>query len=211
MKATVSPVYLQNIERDELEAAELWDAITEQHLSDWEDEWVPELSKALQRLQASGVEPHLWPQDRDWDWRKKTQLLRGTLAHPAYSIVCSGMTQGMMIVNTAMKPCRVDSQKGKYLVYVEYVESAPWNRRDLFYPPRYHGVGTTLIRTAIELSKDLEFHGRIGLHSLPQASEFYADSCGMTCLGVDRKYNLPYFEMTPESGQAFIEKAGDVL
>ena len=175
MKATVSPVYLQNVERDELEAAELWYAITEQHLADWEDEWVPELSKVLQRLQAYGVERHLWPQDLDWDWRKKTRLLRGMLARPAFSVVCNGMTQGMMIVDTAMRRCRINSQKGKYLVYVEYVESAPWNRKYLFDPPRYHGVGTILIRTVIELSKDLEFHGRIGLHSLPQASEFYAD------------------------------------
>ena len=35
------------------------------------------------------------------------------------------------------------------------------------------------------LSEELEFHGRIGLHSLPQADGFYANTCGMTDLGAD--------------------------
>ena len=54
----------------------------------------------------------------------------------------------------------------------------------------------------------MEFHGRIGLHSLPQANDFYANTCGMTDLGADRDYNggLRYFEMTPEQAQAFIAK-----
>ena len=57
------------------------------------------------------------------------------------------------------------------------------------------------------LSEELEFHGRIGLHSLPQANGFYADTCGMTDLGADPDYEgLRYFEMTPEDAQAFIAK-----
>ena len=41
MTVTVSRVHLLNVERGEPEAAELWDAITEQQLADWEGEWVP--------------------------------------------------------------------------------------------------------------------------------------------------------------------------
>lgn len=44
-----------------------------------------------------------------------------------------------------------------------------------------------------------------GLHSLPQANGFYANTCGMTDLGPGYD-NLRYFEMTPEQAQVFIAK-----
>lgn len=213
MTVTVSQVYLLNVERGEPEAAELWDAITEQQLTDWENKWVPELRKAVQRLQHTGVKGQHWPQNLHWDWRRKTKALQeGILASSGFSILCDGLTQGMMIVDTVMKRCRIDSQKGKDLVYVEFVESAPWNRKELFDPPRYRSVGSILIRAAIALSNDLEFHGRIGLHSLPQANSFYTKTCGMTDLGADPSYqNLHYFEMTPEQAQGFVAKGGEKL
>ena len=129
------------------------------------------------------------------------------LAYPGFSIVCDGLTQGMMIVDTVKKRCRLDSQKGQHLVYVKFVETAPWNRGELFDPPRYRGIGSILIRAAVTLSEDSEFHGRIGLHSLPQANGFYANTCGMTDVGADPNYQgLRYFEMTPEQAQAFVAK-----
>ena len=113
----------------------------------------------------------------------------------------------MMIVDTVKKRCRLDSQKGQHLVYVKFVETAPWNRGELFDPPRYRGIGSILIRAAVTLSEDSEFHGRIGLHSLPQANGFYANTCGMTDLGADPNYQgLRYFEMTPEQARAFVAK-----
>ena len=207
---TISRDYLLNVERGEPEEAELWAEITEQQLADWEGEWVPELFKAVQRLRRAGVERRHWPQSRHWNWRKKTETLQGMLAHPGFSIVCDGVTQGMMLVDTTMKRCRIDGQRGRHLVYVEFVENAPWNRPELFDPPRYRGVGSILIRAAIALSEELEFHGRIGLHSLPQANGFYANTCGMTDLGVDPDHEgLRYFEMTPEQARAFVTKGED--
>ena len=209
MTVTVSRVRLFNVARGEPEAAQLLDAITERQLADWEGEWVPELFRAMQRLRRAGVERRHWPQSRHWDWRRKTEALHGMLAHPGFSIVCDDLTQGMMIVDTTMKRCRIGSQKGKHLVYVEFVENAPWNRAELFDSPRYRGVGSILIRAAVALSEELEFHGKIGLHSLPQANDFYANTCGMTDLGTDPDYEgLRYFEMTPEQARAFVAKGG---
>ena len=54
MTAAVSEVHLFNLERGEPEAAELWDAITERQLADWEGEWMPELFMAIQRLNRAG-------------------------------------------------------------------------------------------------------------------------------------------------------------
>ena len=204
---TISRVHLFNVERGEPKEAELWDAITEQQLTDWEGEWMPELFKAVQRLQRAGVGRRHWPQSRHWDWRKKTEKLQRMLAWPGFSIVSDGMTQGMMLADTTTKRCRINNQKGRHLVYVEYIENAPWNRKELFDPPRYRGVGSLLIRAAVAMGEDVGFHGRIGLHSLPQANGFYANTCGMTDLGPDPGYdNLRYFEMTPEQAQVFIAK-----
>jgi hypothetical protein len=209
MTVNVSPIFLFSPQRGQPVSAELWDAITEKQLTDWEGEWVPELFQALQRLNRAGVERKHWPQSRHWDWRRKTDALHGMLANPGFSIVCEGVTQGMMLVDTAMERCHLESQKGKNLVYVSFVETAPWNRKELVDPPRYRGVGPVLIRAAIELSKAEEFKGRIGLHSLPQANSFYANFCGMTDLGPDSKeQGLRYFEMTPEQAEAYIEKGG---
>jgi hypothetical protein len=207
MTVTVSPIFLFNAERGDSEAAELWDGITDQQLADWEGEWVPELFKAVQKLHRAGVERRHWPQSRHWNWRRKTEALQGMLAHPGFSVICNGMTQGMMIIDTTMKRCRIEEQKGKNLVYVEFVENAPWNRPELANPPRYRGIGSILIRAAIALSQEEEFKGRIGLHSLPQANSFYANTCGMSDLGMDPDYqDLRYFEMTPEQANAFIAK-----
>jgi len=207
MTAEVTEIHLFNVERQEPEAAELWHAITEQQLADWEGEWVPELFRAMQRLRRAGVARAHWPQSRHWDWRKKVAVLQGMLANPGFSIVCDGLTQGMMIVDTVKHRGRIDDQRGQHLVYVEFVENAPWNRAELFDPPRYRGIGSILIRAAVALSRELEFHGRIGLHSLPQANGFYANTCGMTDLGVDPDHeDLRYFEMTPDQARAFVAK-----
>ena len=62
-----------------------------------------------------------------------------------------------------------------------------------------------LIATAVQLSLEEGFRGRIGLHSLPQAETFYATNCGMTDLGKDtKKEGLRYFEMTPAQAAAFL-------
>lgn len=206
MTVEVSPIFLFSPQSGQPEAAELWDAITEKQLADWEGEWVPELFKALQRLKRAGVERKHWPQSRHWDWRRKTEALQGMLANPGFSIVCGGVTQGMMLVDTTMKRCRLESQKGKNLVYVSFVETAPWNRKELLFdPPRYRGIGAILIRASIELSREQGFKGRMGLHSLPQANSFYANFCGMTDLGADLA--CPRFE--GHLIKVYIQQRGD--
>jgi hypothetical protein len=211
MTVIVSPVFLLNVATGEPEPAELLDAITEKQLADWEAEWLPALLQAVQRLHRAGVQRAHWPQSRHWDWRQKATVLQGMLARPGFSVVCGGVTQGMMLVDLTSERCRIESQRVKHLVYVSFIENAPWNRKELFDPPRYRGVGTILMRAAVELSKENEFKGRTGLHSLPQANDFYANTCGMTDLGPDpdpRHQGLRYFEMTPEQAEAFIAKGG---
>ena len=57
----------------------------------------------------------------------------------------------------------------------------------------------------MRLSLDEGFHGRIGLHSLPQSEGFYAKYC--TDLGQDAAvYNLRYYEMTRQQSQLFLAR-----
>jgi hypothetical protein len=209
VSVTKSSVFLLNVESGLPEPAELWDAITEQQLADWEAEWSPELLKAIQRLHRAGVPRKFWPQSRHWNWREKARAIQGILAHPSYSIMCVGVTQGMMILNTASKRCRLEPDKGKNLVYVDYLENAPWNRKELLDPPRFRGTGSLLMRSAIELSRVEGFRGRVGLHALPQSNDFYATKCGMSDFGVDPDPNyrpMHYFELSTEQSDAFIAK-----
>lgn len=203
----VTPIALTHIESRELVDAELWDAITDKNLADWEGKWTPELLRLLEALYDQGVERALWPQSRHWDWRQKTQAIEKRLDQQCFAIVCDGMTQAMMITELT-KRARLPGQENDHLVYVDFVEAAPWNRTEILgEPPRYSGCGSILIRAAIEYSKLEDYKGRIGLHSLPQANDFYANKVGMTDMGQDPDYqNLRYFEMTPEQAEAFIKE-----
>ena len=211
MTVTSSPAFLYDVRARREAPAEVLDAITDKQLIDWETRWMPELFESLKRLRDAGVALAHWPQSRHWNWRAKVSAMKGYLAYPGFSVVAEGVTQGLMIADTT-KRSRIVSQKDKPLIYVPFVENAPWNRPELKNPPRFRGVGSILIRAAIELSCDEEFKGRIGLHSLPQANAFYANTCGMTDLGVETEdenhKGLRYFEMTPEQAEAFVKKGG---
>jgi hypothetical protein len=186
---------------------ELRDAIEKDQLADWDTHWQPALSDVLIELAKRGVHPAKWPQSWHWDWPTKMAQVKGLLAFPGFSVVAQGMTQGLMRLDLNQS-ARATVHARKPLVYVDYLEVAPWNRPDLGQTPRLRGVGTALLTGAIALSEQEGFAGRVGLHSLPQADSFYRDRCAMTDLGPDLSYtnHLRYFEMTAEQAQAFLRE-----
>ena len=204
----ITPVALLCLETRQFVDAELWDTINARNLADWESKWRPELCHLLDDLHYKGVEQTRWPQSRHWDWRAKIRALESCVDRQCFTIVCEDMTQAMMITDSA-KRARIESQKNEHLVYIDFLESAPWNRNEIIdRPPRFAGCGSILVRAAIEYSKREEYKGRIGLHSLPQANNFYAGKVGMTDMGKDPDYqDLRYFEMTPAQAEAFIKEA----
>ena len=93
---------------------------------------------------------------------------------------------------------------GKPLVYVDYLEVAPWNQSFAGTSKKYRGAGPILLTAAVELSFDEGFKGRVGLHSLPQAESFYEKE-GMIDLGPDAQVqNLRYYEMTSDVAQTLL-------
>ncbi|HXI84563.1 MAG TPA: GNAT family N-acetyltransferase [Verrucomicrobiae bacterium] len=190
----------------ELVPADLLDEIGEQHVALWEETWMPQMLEAAARLGAAKAPKSSWPQDLLWNWRLKTDWAKPLLGMRSFCIVCEKSLEGMMMVNLT-KTCHLEEQRHKELAYIEFISTAPWNRAKLFGVARYYGVGKILVRAAIELSLREEFEGRIGLHSLPQADDFYRRKCKMSVLGVDaKKENLTYFEMTPEQAKLFLEE-----
>jgi len=202
----VSTIYLVDVASGQGVGAELRDAIEEAQLADWQTQWQPALIKVLQELRGQGVPIAQWPQSWHWDWREKTSKVQGFLAFPGFSVVCHGVTQGLMLLDLR-RAAREPSQAGKPLVYIDYLEVAPWNRPDLGQRPRLKGVGTALLTAAVALSEQEGYRGRIGLHSLPQSETFYRERCRMADLGPDDAYqNLRYFEMTAENARSFLDE-----
>lgn len=205
MTADVSTIYLLDNATGGSVEAELRDAIEQAQIDDWAAHWVPATLTMIQTLVTNQVPREKWPQSLHWDWPRKTAQVQGLLAFRGFSVVAQGVTQGMSQVDLT-KSAREPSQARKPLIYVEYLEVAPWNRPELGSTPRLRGVGSALLTAAVALSREEGFKGRVGLHSLPQADAFYR-RCGMTDLGPDAAYqNLRYFEMTVAQAHTFLEE-----
>jgi hypothetical protein len=171
-----------------------------------EASWGPVRVAALRRLLGEG-----WPEDRlpehsHWDWSRKIGRLQFS-TYRCLGVKCDGQMQGMMMVALAGHFARLRPDEGKSLVYVDFLESAPWNISPLAQEPRFGGIGMALLEAAIRLSAALECCGRVGLHALPQAEVFYRDKCAMTVLGPDEDYyTLAYFELTAEKAARFLKQ-----
>jgi hypothetical protein len=198
-------VLLKLRDSGQLVAAILIDGVSRSEVEAAEAQWQPELERKLKDLRERRAPRSEWPEHGHWDWRKKHAATEGLLAYRMFGIECEDRMQGLMLVATAGYVCQIPEQKNRDMVYVDYIATAPWNSPSVAASPRFGMVGRVLIAAAIQLSMDDGFKGRVGLHSLPQAEDFYRVQCGMTDLGPDKKkQNLRYFEMTPKQAAKFI-------
>jgi hypothetical protein len=136
------------------------------------------------------------PEYSHWNWKLK--LEQGRLENSLYECfaIVRDEPQGLMMLKYGSEfVCRYDSQQGKPMVYIAYIESAPWNVKEYSDSICYSGIGTEFYKTAVRFSHRFGFAGRVGLHSLPGAEGFYANTCHMVALGHDPKCDdLVYFE-----------------
>ncbi|MDB4913920.1 MAG: hypothetical protein JWM95_1564 [Gemmatimonadetes bacterium] len=187
----------------------LWDEITTSHLAQWEKTWVPERAAIRKRLEDAKISKDQWPQSIHWEWPIKIADVSGLLAYAGFAVTCGNALEGLMRV-ALHRSARLPSEVGKPLVYIDYVEVAPWNWPAMGKPLRYKGIGTALLTAAVILSRKEGFYGRVGLHSLPQAAAFYVKA-GMATLGEDPDVEgLDYFELSPAAASAFLGKEADL-
>jgi hypothetical protein len=163
-------------------------------------------SPARQALAAAREATGLELESSHWNWIGKVERVeRGELI--LIAVECEGAVQGLMAIPAQPRPSVL--MPGRLVVYVDYLESAPWNLRAPNHPPRFKGAGKALIGQAIHFSEELGLGGRVGLHSLPQAEQFYEATCRMTRFGTDTGYHkLVYFEYDERAGSAWLAAEG---
>lgn len=203
MKELVGAVVLLNRVTGAFETAEVFRDLDQKNLDDFERLWRPTLKSRRDEFPSWAAAADANAQDSHWEWVEKTKDATRSLQYETFAVECSGKTQGLMLVDVT-KFGRVDGQQRRELAYIELLATAPWNRPKFVPKPRYKGVGRILLGTAISLSVDLGFKGRIGLHSLPQSESWYRTEAGFTDGGYDPAKKMQYFEMTEAQAAAFI-------
>lgn len=187
--------------------SELHDDLSVEDLFLAERSWTVERASIMAELRRRGVPREDWPESLHWNWWKKAGDLR-LLGTTQYGIFCEGRWQALLMAKTVPYTARLAPDKGKPLVYVDFVEAAPWNWKvpAIDQDREFLALGSTLLKAAVQQSLKEEFHGRVGLHALPKAETFYG-GIGMTPLGADsQKQNLVYFEFSRENAQHFVTK-----
>ena len=122
-----------------------------------------------------------------------------------FAVRSAARIEGVMAIQIQPRPARIESNR--FLIYVDYTESAHWNIRVADRNPEHSGVGTVLIEEAVRVSLQRGLDGRIGLHSLSQAERFYEVHCRMTPAGPDPSYlDLAYFEYTGSQGAVWLSE-----
>lgn len=175
-----------------------------------EKQWAPARLQVTEELAKRGVPPDQWPQSSHWNWANKSGALLD-LEACAFGLICDVQWQAAMLTKASSHFARNIEDLGKPLVYVEFLETAPWNWKvpRLATTRRYRRLGEILMRTAVEQSIGEGFHGRLGLHALSQAEGFYAGKCGMTVMERDpAKQDLRYFEFSREQAARFLAGGG---
>lgn len=105
--------------------------------------------------------------------------------------IASSRAEALMLIRDGYV-VRCDRNLRKPLVYVAFIEVAPWNQAGP--ERRFSGLGPILLRAAAEYSKQRGFGGRLGLHSVPEAEQFY-NRLGFQKLDCPNEYNEIYFEL----------------
>lgn len=187
----------------------VWQTLEERHVNDFAERWKPMFEARLAELRSAGeltlaVVGDKNLQDAHWKWAEKLAERRDDMSWASFAVEAQGVTQGLMFVRMGpLARAREASQRNQFLVEIDLLATAPWNRFRLVPEPQFKGIGRLLLATAISLSFSEEFAGRVGLHALPQAESWYRDVCGMTDLGVDET-GMRYFEMTEAQARAFL-------
>lgn len=208
---SVHRVVIEEHATGKLVEAELDDLLPIDALLDIEDAWEQPRRAIIRALRRARTSRHQWPQSLHWDWAGKSVL--ATLHHRpddyrAFGLRVGGEWQGAMLTVKSAQTARLSVDHIEPLVYVDFLESAPWNWTvpAINQVRRYAKIGPILLRFAVEQSLAEGFNGRLGLHALGQAESFYT-SIGMTRFGPDEhKEDLVYFEFSEEQAAVFLRR-----
>ena len=167
-------IEIQRRSDGEFVGATLFEGIAAADLLVVEATWSSERSLVMQQLLAASVPRDRRPQSLHWNWASKASQL-GLLAATGFGVACEQRWEGVMLTKTAPYTTRLASDRGRPLVYIDFIEVAPWNWviPEIGQLGQFRLVGSTLFWRAVKQSEEEGFYGRVGLHALPQSEAFY--------------------------------------
>ena len=199
MKNSKVPLY-DNIRKSVIEA-ELVEGIPLDQIAQANARWIAVKQKYRNLCKMNNTS---YPEHSHWDWDNKAAKSKLFEAiQTRFAIVYQGEIQGLMLVEQATHLARLAPDKGDLILYIKYLETAPHNMEVYVSPRRFSGIGIVFLSSAIDYSIEAGSDGRVGLHALPQAEQFY-DFCGMTRFEKDPTHEyLHYYEWTSRQAKAF--------
>ena len=119
----------------------------------------------------------------------------------AFTLDWSGRSQTLLLIRLG-HIVRCDNEARDPLVYVAFLEAAPWNRTE--FPGRLHrGLGSVMLRAASDFSLQSGYGDRVGLHSVAAAEGFYRQF-GFQGLDCPNEYNEMYYELSERRAQVLL-------
>lgn len=117
-----------------------------------------------------------------------------------------GTTFGLVQIDDDFPPLRTRAADQR-AVYISFLEIAPL-LRSRTRPRRFVGLGAALLTFAVARSRQLGYGGRVGLHSILQAREFYAKLGFLESTEPgSNEYWESYLELSPSAADRFIEQS----
>jgi len=144
--------------------------------------------------------------DRSWDWAKITGECRTDGFADTLAIqTADGAIQAAMKV---LADGESILEAGKPSVFVQYLATAPWNRKWLVQPAKYRGAGSALLLQAVCYSWNLGFGGRVTLLSKPseRTREFYEKRSFTQISKADD--DMIEFELEPPAAERWLRDMG---
>jgi hypothetical protein len=206
-----TPLDIFDLVADAPVKASLRSDLTALDLVEAETLWSPARFKSIAAMLKAGIDARDIPQHHHWNWWLKAGELRH-METEVFGIWHPDRWQGLMMITSSvlLHRARLEGQMGKELVYVKYLESAPWNVAAFTQPlnesPKFGAIGTQLLEVAVRRSIAHGFRGRVGLHALPNPeTEGFYRRRGMQPLGEDPgAEDLPYYEFSEAAAEAFL-------
>ena len=191
--------YIVDAATDAAVEVELHDDLNAEVLLDIEAQWTPGRQELRAKLTELGVARDQWPQSLHWDWGRKGVALvfEAPDDYRVMAVRRHATWEAALVTRSKDHVALMAPDIGSPLIYVDYLEVAPWNWTvEKVRQRKFKAVGPVLLRAAIEQSYALGFAGRIGLHALPQAVSFYASQSLQFVQNDPGKQNLPYYELS---------------
>lgn len=136
--------------------------------------------------------------DSHWEWLKKAIAYR-TSEYVWLFLMADDVPQGACLI---YHPKKSELESGE-IFYIEYIASAPWNRKNPMSARRFGGIGSLLIKAAMTYAtNELKLRQGFSLHALPRAVPFY-EQMGMKPYAALDKDKLKYFEMPRATATQF--------